>query len=487
MRPDWPTLWALAYLAIPNLVFACGWLRPPFAALQCAAMLCLLCSAVDGKALPVLRATHHRWQSILVLLLASCVWAAFGGGSHFMYANLDWLVRDTVLADLIRSEWPVLYSTDDSGVLVLRTAFGYFLPLALFGKFFGFAQLDVAVYLWTALGVAVFFFLLPLAETKGWRLLTAVITAIFFSGMDFLGALLASGSLPVFPLRLEWWTPLSYPSLTQQLLWAPNHCLPIWIATLLHFRHQNTQSWVSVSVATLALSLIWTPFALLGLLPFALLQAIRFLSGFGWQRVPWAALSAGVVFALPVIAFLSLNAEQIQFATATTAAAAAAAGPEAMPFQAVSFHSYATFVSCEFLLLAFVLAPHAKTRQQDFWLAVGILLLLPMVRFGPSNDFGLRLSTPPLIVLLLVCIETIVVVRRATFRCTTGLAAVFLVIGAHTALNELWRAAAFSRIPPNYAKSLPDHQAGKPAAHYAGRLDTSPLQYWLRPQTLRQH
>jgi hypothetical protein len=54
-----------------------------------------------------------------------------------MYANPDWYIRDAVLGDLVNFEWPLHYLSAEGEPLILRSAIGYFLPPALFGKIFG--------------------------------------------------------------------------------------------------------------------------------------------------------------------------------------------------------------------------------------------------------------------------------------------------------------------------------------------------------------
>ena len=148
------TVVALAYLAIPNLIFLFGWFRVPVAFALLAAMLLLL-SQVRIARLTAWNAGYSR-AALILLGATSLAWSAFGGGSHFMYANHDWVIRDAVLGDLVHSEWPVIYKSLDGTALVLRSAIGYFLPPALFGKLFGTAHIDVAIYLWTVTGLFLF-------------------------------------------------------------------------------------------------------------------------------------------------------------------------------------------------------------------------------------------------------------------------------------------------------------------------------------------
>lgn len=474
---DTLTLVALSYLAIPNLIFIFGWFRLPVALVLLAAMWFFLLRA------STLRPARLRWEystaATVLIAVTAMIWAAFGGGSHFVHASHDWIIRDAVLGDLVRSNWPVTYKVQDGSVLTLRSAIGYFLPPALFGKAFGTAYLDIAVYLWTAAGILIFLLMLPLPRQVGWRMALTLTVAVFFSGMDFLGILIATQSTPIFPLRLEWWVPLSYPSLTGQLLWAPNHCLPIWIGTLLMFRHRHCDDVPRIAIALLPITLIWTPFAAIGLAPFALLGAWSSLRRAGWQAFPWIPAIAGIVFAIPVALFLLADIGNI--ASSATTAVGQTAPAASVAQQSVSIESYLIFISCEFLLLALAISPHVRQARDFFALSVLVLLLLPVLNFGPSNDLLLRLSTPPLIVLLAICLQTLIRSGSKSYPATLWIAWLFLTIGGHTAFNELWRSATFQRRPADYRLTLAERQGGQPGTHYAGRMDTSPAGKLLKP------
>ncbi|MCF8198585.1 MAG: hypothetical protein K9J42_07455 [Sulfuritalea sp.] len=472
---DGLTLLALAYLALPNLIFIFGWFHWPVAVVLCAALLHLL-----YRALPARTMNWHREYfpaATLMIIAAGVAWAAFGGGSHFMYANPDWTVRDAVLGDLVYSDWPVHYLSPEGVQLLLRSAIGYFLPLAMFGRIFGIAQLEIAVYLWTTVGVLIFLFLLPLPRRAGWPLAWGLGLVVFFSGMDFVGQFIATESLPIFPMRLEWWVPLSYPSLTNQLLWAPNHCLPMWIGSVLILRHLNSQDFLRMSAALLPLTLIWTPFAAIGLLPFVLLGAVKSFGQWSWRSLPLDAAMSGLIFSTPLILFLILDAAQIDARFASTAPT----GFTYYTMQQASLHSYLLFITCEFLFLALVLTPHLRQSRDVFGLAVLILLSLPLIRFGVHNDALLRLSPPALIVLLVACLQTLFDSGRSLSRSTMIVACLFLAIGAHTAFNEFWRAASWPRTHANYKPTLADIQNGQPAAHYVGHLGSSFVRRLLKP------
>lgn len=468
--PDALTAFALLYLSIPNLIFLGGWLRMPYAiaamALLLAGLWQFLRTVAWKQPLP------FSLPAVAWVCLTALVWAAFGGAGHFFFANPDWYVRDTVLGDLVFSAWPPYYSIHDGYFHILRSAIGYFLPAALMGKLAGIGAVDGALYLWTALGTSLFLLLLPLPKRATFVFGALLLLPVFFSGMDFLGIVLATGDLPMFPLRLEWWVPFSYSSLTGQLYWGPNHAIALWLVTALFYRHWGHAAFLSLLAVLLPLLFVWTPFAVPAIMPFVALALLRHAlhrptSGRqGITLLQWA----GASMLLWIMArFMTLDI------TAIPGAQTSVMHPQQSGFAL----KYALFCLMEFAILALLLGRLIRHSFGLLWLSAGILLLLPLYQYGPSNDTMLRLSTPCLILLMILSMGVLQdwLTQPSSpeqRRPTLALLAV-LIMGAHTPFNEIWRAMSFRRIPPNYGMTLLDSQRGIEAPHYIGRLDRPDL------------
>lgn len=468
--PDLLALVALAYLAIPNLIFFVGWLKPVFATLM------LLLAALAFRSLfasGIARRIELPAGTLIVLALAAAFWSALGGAGHFVHANPDWIVRDKVLGDLTLGGWPPAYRMADGEDGILRSAFAYFFPAAVAGKVFGLRVIDTALYLWTAIGTFITFVLLPLHTRKAAVLLAALIT-VLFSGMDVLGIMLLTGSTPIFPIRMEWWVPFSYSSLSGQLFWAPNHALPLWIGTLLFYRHWAHPRFPQLVVLYVPLTMLWTPFVAMALVPFLLLAAIR------WRRGGGAFAHTKIGLAAPAFAlaltYLSVRLFSLDI-TGIPAAATIDVAPNADRFAL----KYILFVLMEFGIFALLLARQLRHSHGLFWLSVAILCILPLYQFGPSNDTMLRLSTPCLIILLVLLLDRLkawTVWSRPTPQAVSGagvLIAVVLLAGAATPFFEIARALTFRRVPADYSQNLFEQQGDKAPAHYIGRLDRSDL------------
>lgn len=474
---DLISLATLGYLAAPTFVFALGWMESLpgliIVTLLAAALLQLV------RQLPHRSATHEYKTWIWLLVLAS-LWAAFSGAGHFFYANPDWRTRDTVYADLILATGPPGYDLHDSGAWVLRTAMGYFLPPAMLTRLAGIGFAPLLLFIWTALGAALFLLLLPLPGRFGGRLVALGFLVIVFSGMDFPAIILIHGHVPIFPLPLEWWRQWTYTSLTGQLLWAPNHALALWLGTALFYRHRNDPILPALGLVLTPLLLLWTPFALVGLLPWFLWAMFRIShstpSGLLRPKVmQWlfaVAMTAVLVFLFSrpgVEATLTLSDPLGSAQSPRTAAGILAQIPD-----------YIQFAAFEFGLLSMLLRPRRSETRQALALAASLLLLLPLIRLGPSNDWLLRVSTPSLLILLILTLDEFEApVRNVTDSMRrVGLIAV-LALGAITPFFELSRTVLWPRTAPNYGQSLVEQQGFMPP-HYIGRLDLSTTGTLLR-------
>lgn len=470
---------AVVYFFLPNLLFLTGWFRPAVALPLCALGIWGMWR-LARESFAAVPDGSDRWALLLIVALAAG-WAALGGAGHFFFANHDWRVRDAVLGDLVFGAWPVAYASPAGEPLLLRSALGYFLPAALVGKVFGISWVDWALYLWTALGTTVFFLLLPLPRRFGFLLFASIAIVIFSSGMDLPGIWLEHNVWPAFPHAIEWWVPYSYSSLSAQLFWAPNHSLPIWILTALLYRHWAHEAFWRLMLFVLPLSLIWTPFAIAGVMPFLVLAGMRCWA----KRQPLDMDYRFVVFAI-VLGYVSLRFITLDLGGLPIhLPGAVTQGTNVSMFPAPSMRDYLVFIEMEFGILALALLPTLRHSFGLYGVAVALLLLLPIVSLGPSKDTMLRLSVPPLIILLILVLNNLQDWARArSFPASAYVIAVILLLGAPSAYNEMARSVLWPRIAPNYGRSLIEQQDGTHPPHYVARSNQPDLQWLMKTPTI---
>ena len=466
LRPlDRLTAASLVYLAVPLALFLVGWLRTPFAV----ALLFLLCLAfyVAWRTCYTAFPAFRIGAKDVVLVCVALGWVCFGGAGHVLYANrFDWSMRDAVLRDLTVASWPPGYDIGGSILWFLRSPVGYYLPAALGGKVFGLTMADAFLWLWTGIGVWIFLALLPIQSRHPGRMGLALVAVLLFSGMDIVGWVTLWGFSPPLYRHLEWWAQIfQYSSNATLLFWTPNHALPAWIAAALFWRHWKTDTFITISPLLLSLLPIWSPFPMIGMLPFYALLVFQVI----WEKrvrafsLPLLCISLLLTFV--VAAYLSMDIGNIPSSSAMDDR-----------YFSIFFERYPLFVLLEFgVLTALLWKPN---RGPVLLVSVLVLLVLPFIRFGPGNDLTMRGSIPAL---AFVCIATLEYVQRATKESRVRMIAVcsVLLLGAVTPLHEFYRAVSFPHWKPSQTRTVMDFSP-IPPPHYVGRSGYTWLQAIFR-------
>ena len=415
-----------AYLALPLLVF-CAWFKWPAALVLGLLGLGAFIAAVG---VPKWRPTGLPVRTLVALALLAFAWTALSGVGHFVYANPDWYTRDAVLRDLVKTPWPPAYDMTGDWPLILRAPVGYYLPVALFGSLAGLDAADLALYVWTAAGFLLFAWAaMLLFRTRGERLL-CVALLVGFGGLDLVGWYLGNGYAAPLGEHVDRWSPLAqYSSNSTLLFWVPNHALPAWLGTLLALRHWRQPALARVAPLVAAAIPLWSPLAAIGLAPY-------FVAGIAWRR-DWRILfnvrAAFPLYAVALIAarYLTLSAARIP--------------------SGWSIHQYASvtaflrddllFCLLEFGIIAAILV-RLGVRDLPFLLAIAILGVLPLYRFGASDDLAMRSSIPALTVLALATVRPML---HAGDRAWRAILAVVLIVGALGSAQEPERAILHKR------------------------------------------
>lgn len=382
-------------------------------------------------------------RSTLACAIGGLAWAVLASGTHhLLHAAVDWQIRDAVLHDLARGEWPVAYMIGDLAWL-LRAPLGYYLPAAMAGPELAMA----ALYLWTALGLAIVLALLvALAPRRPWL---AALVFIGFGGLDLLPNLWLDGTQGAgiashWGRGGEWWARhFQYSGHATLVLWAPNHALPAWIPALLLLRHGGDARFLGSVGLALVAAASWGPLSAAGA---AVLVAVAIL-GRGWAGV-LAALKGpanwlSLILAAPVGLFLTAGAASIPhgffFATQGWGAV-----PVTLLFLLVEFGALAA------LVLAFI-------RGRLLIASVLLLCLLPLYDFGPGNEMTMRGGIAALAVLAVAAVLALEHARG--WR--RGALAALLLIGAAGQVMEAsilthppWRASQGCTLPEAAAQSV---------------------------------
>jgi hypothetical protein len=456
----------ILYLVLPVFLFLFGWLEL-WAALPLA--LCVLYGLrslvapppADGAKFPVSR------MQLAVACVVGCAWTLLGGTDHFVFANYDWHIRDAVLHDLVTSPWPVSYAAPHGQESLLRAPLGYYLPAALVGKLFGLGTAHLMMALWTAAGATLFLLQVLSLTTARLRVILAVaVIIVLFSGFDIVGTLLSNPARNLGNLRiaqhLEWWAGrYQYSSMTTQLFWVPNHALAAWLTIGLLGRDSRRSLDAMLPLIVIAAAL-WSPLSALGLVPFMLLKVLQGSSPDRLLRLVhprvWApALPVGLVIA----GYLGLDASHVPFKLNLN-------GDDAGDLT-MDLMRQLQFFLLEAGVIGFMVL--ALRWSWEVVLALVVLLVLPTISFGPSNDLTMRASIPSLAVLAIAVSGALTSpVAGATDARKKLVLACMFCIGAVTPVQEMARAILLPAFPINMTATLIGAACGQYPAHYTARL-----------------
>lgn len=323
----------------------------------------------------------------------SALLCLLGGELHLFSPTLDWVVRDSVLRDLVEEPWPIHYTIGNRDFF-LRAPLGMYLVPAAVGKLFGLVAAHYALFLQNTV-VLGSLFLIFTATCQTWRA-RALVLGIFviFSGLDILPWAKAwLVGQQHFAWHLEAWIPgLQYSSHLTQLFWVPHHAIAGWsfVAAYLLWR-RGSLSALSLG-AIFALCLFWSPLAMMGALPFLVFA----LTG-DWRGAKLHlrdAYGPGLILlgSLPAIIYLVLDSGTIE---------------KRWLFLEPGYAlHYVRFIVIELALWFWVfhLMPRAENealQPSDISIAVVLLLLFPLYAIGFSNDFTMRASIPALAIIAL--------------------------------------------------------------------------------------
>lgn len=444
MQTRWFYRLSLLYLTLPFILFLFGWVRLTIAIPLSLILLFTLYKLLFTnyrEASPWDQLPAFHWSlNTVYWLLATILWLLLSGIGGYTFQNWDHNWRNVVLRDLMNFDWPVYYAQPESGPIKMLVYYvGFWLPSALIAKITNWQVANLALFIWSLLGLLlVTHHLGNFFKTSN---LKATLLLIFFSGLDILGTLFFPQEYPtIFPpiTHLETWAGnLQYSSFTTQLFWVFNQAIPAWLCIMLIviLSREAAKDLSTVAPETLRsaqsdtrseIILLWSlcfffaPLASVGLLPYILIELVKQTD----FKSPFKHLNLAVVLSSIIIFLISAF-----FFTANTAA-------QSRGFQSLPLDKYLAFFLLEGGILWLVLAP--SKYKDPRWIVTGILLtLIPFIQLGSDRDFVMRASIAPLFYLMLMTGETIF--SQSISRTLRFTLYALLILGSFTPLYEIDR------------------------------------------------
>lgn len=416
------------YLALPTLIFMIGWLKWYWAFILGvpASYACVkaFTSAIQDKSLLLEKADIKTFVKALLLI---ALWVYLSGIGGWCYQNSDHEVRNAIFRSLVEYDWSVISHDGSRGLIYY---IGFWLPAACIGKLFGLEAGYAAQVVWAIAGIFIVYYLICIYRKKVDML--PIVFLIFFSGLDYVGTwILGEEGINLnLAAHLEWWAyDMQFTSTTSQLFWVFNQAIPAWVSTMLIMTQKNCKNMLFI----LSLTMLTSTIPFVGLIPIVIYLYVKSIKDNGslWKEVLTFQNIVGVVVIGGCI-FLYLIGNMSGGVIGQDNADIVVREP------AAQWLRYMLFFFLEFGVYLYFICKYRKKDSLVYLITV-ILIICPFVKVGYGHDFCMRASVPALLILMLMCIETLekICMDGKKFL-LVGYCAV-LLLGAITPFNEIHR------------------------------------------------
>lgn len=402
---------AYAYIVVPILIFFVSWLRwylgiPAAGILGAGLFVLLKRNYVRNEESLKVPAWHLLFASLLILIW---LWTT-GIGGYFAPSN-DYPWRMAIFRDLITYRWPVIYPQTGNAFVYY---FIFWLVPSLVGKLFGWTAANIALFIWSYIGLLLCFLLLvdfcgAKAKSKLW--ITSILF-IGFSGLNIVGAAITSMlGINLYPFSLssmQGWLDKLYNGYSFNFFYrANNECLTeifnqiimMWISIPLILKVKRPSTFMFIGLCIL----IYAPIPFIGLLPFFFLLAAIWL--FQNKRNLSAMVVTREIFSIPNLSalitifpiaylFFSCNISGTQF--------------RVLPlekFDRVRIFGLLLFYILQFGVICLIIYKKYK-KTPVFYTTILSLVMIPFFEIGlpGARDFCMNASTPALFILMILTI-----------------------------------------------------------------------------------
>lgn len=391
------------------------------------------CVIVGALAIAIARTTPaHRIDNptvatFLIALFVAMVLLVLSGEGRFFYANPDWQVRNAVLGDMGRNPWPFVFDVRGEAFL-LRAPLGvYFIP-ALVWHVAGERAASIAMLVQNAALLAGLLTASAPLFARGRARCVALAAFVAFSGLDVLGALVAPHI--VFDHIEHWAGSIEYSSTITLLFWVPQHAMAGWLGAVCYLLWRKHLLPARVLLIVTPLTALWSPLALIGLMPFAAHAGLALLYRREVRLLDFAVPALAVALVLPTLSYVGADPDLVGF--------------HVFPMPPAYWFMFESIEVLPFLLPLVFLALRRRAVDLALAIAAAVLLVLPILQVGSSSDLMMRASIPALAVLCVLVTEQ-VLAADGEFRIWLIAA---LAAGSVTGLLEVRRAFLHDAAPP---------------------------------------
>ena len=431
----------LVYLALPLFAFLLGWVLLPLGLVLAAGLGWVLFKIYQNYIVrPIFlgKLSHFSARRLILCAFLALAWLFSGGFGEFIFTNYDWQMRGAILHDLTLTGWPTSYGVAEDGkTLLLRLPLGYYLIPSLIGKIGGLSVAYFAAFLYASFGAFLFLALATETTKKLRNTIIILVVVVLFSGMKIIGLMMLyatnvlhyGSSFPFkWPTYMHMWSGFAhYSATTTELYWSPNHALPGMLLAALWWRYRDNARLLQLVMLATPLAILWSPLATIGIVPFLIYSLFQYRHKL-FVRLPPLLLVVPIIVILPVLAYLTSNAENVPGYWVIFKFIWAPMG---------ILTRYLPFVLLEFGILIYFLY---KAQPQRILIVIMVVLAaLPMYWLGFYSDFAQQAAIASLTVLSLITaswLATNTGKKVNNFRYDIAVI-IILVIGSITPIQEI--------------------------------------------------
>lgn len=394
------------YISFPYLIFLFGWLHwyislPVSLLFLISIYFSLKRYQFDNK---IVEQAYTKPKVLFWILFIIVILIFFSGIGGYSFQNEDHRYRNAIFQDLVSNSWPVLYKIKgfaadnplEGQQTFLVYYLGFWLPAALVAKIFGIKVGAFFLYAWAVLGLSlvVYFF------CRYFNRFSIKVLLLFLAW----GSLYFLGSFYTFPIKdllkgeaYLWAGNLLFADGNTGLIyWTFNQTITSWLIILLIMNQLNSKNILFLS----SLLFFSAPFAFIGFLPFL----AYFVYKIDLSKI---VDFEGLVLCIPkyftfpnILGSLSvLIVPYLYFAANSSGNVFRLIMPPLFTYFLFIFLSVG---------IVFILIYNQFKQNFLYYLALGILLVLPFFQLGFGLDFTARVSIPAMFILMLLVGEYLI-------------------------------------------------------------------------------
>ncbi len=413
------------YLVFPTLFFAYGWLRWPINAITISLIIFFIIIVLKDV-YQILLYLQKNWLPynpisktlawITPPFLVLIVWLTFSGVGGLGFQNGDYDLKNVLLRSLIIQKWPLSMVVEGHQVKLVYYL-NYYLPAAVVGKLLGWLEANAFMFIWSLVGVVLAFIWfviisqISLKPKKVSRLLYLALIFCLAGGLDYIGAYIIKDMPFSLTRHIDNWAwHMQYSSNSTLIYWVPQHAIPAWLLTGMVVTSIYKMHDIKYLGVAIAASVLWSPFALLGIFPYTILLGIRYFSPKNshyilnlesfimiivafWTGGIWILYIASNKFSFPMT-FIWNDIKDSQILLITL-----------LQFWFLEF-GFLAFLSIGYFTLNFdkhqekkkIFNPPFPLYFNVYAVSILILVFLPFLKMGIYNDIVMRSSIPALFI-----------------------------------------------------------------------------------------